>query len=428
MNKDDEKFLREAIRREIRKSHLNEDVSASAADVKDVWEAIKRVFSVTKIAIKSVISGLVVNVQLMFTVDPQKVTQYVQEYKSRQMSILREYEQELAPVRELLSGFEPILFMTAPGAYLASKAISEGPAIVNEISEYLREAGIELDPNRPQGSAFDDSDSFFQKQILNSIGVTPTETSRPDMNDFKQTSDAIKKKLDDIFGVISTAPVRESKLLREAKIPDDDQIFQAIVDVLKNIKPEDLGFKPEAVEKMAKVKVDEANKFSSILMTPQKFITALGSAKSMSDAQKAVKMLEGTPFAISGLDKLTPESVESVAKAEVSKLKTDQQKTDLITEANPSAKIEGPITDKMLIDAARSIALKRTLAKAVIESESKLPDAVEDLRKTLMKQYAGDIDVENLKKFDPDSPVVKAVEEGTKKIKESGILQKKAAQ
>jgi len=419
MNESDERFIREAIRREIRKELLSENVSASAADVKDVWEAIKRVFSVTKIAIKSVISGLVVNVQLMFTVDPAKVDEYVRDYKTRQQDILREYKTEMAPVYELLSDYEPILFMTAPGAYLAAKVSLQGPEMYNDVLDYMREAGVELDPQRPPGG--DTKEESFWGAALASLGVKPTGASVPTVNDFKSTANEIKSRLDSIFGVVSGTPIRESRLLLEAS-DFDEKMKEITISILKQIKPENLGFDPGAAEKIAKVKEDEANDLAKLLTVPQRFIEAIGNAKSITDATNAVKMLEGTPYVIKGIEGLKPEAIDAVAKSKIKDLKDDKQKMDLVLEANPAAKVKGPITDEIVLGAAKTIILKKTLAKALLDSKKELPKVVEELRTRVLKTYTGDVKVDELKKYDPDNPVIKAVEAGVKKIETSGIL------
>ena len=79
-----EEKLRSYIKKELRLDEAQGDFSGE--DMKNVWKSFTNVFKVIGTALKSILSALVLNVEILFRTDENKIKQSFENYTNYQMN------------------------------------------------------------------------------------------------------------------------------------------------------------------------------------------------------------------------------------------------------------------------------------------------------------------------------------------------------
>ena len=415
-----EKDLRRYIRKEIR---LNEDAGDfSAQDVKDVWKSFTDVFKVFGTALKSLLSVLVLNVELVFRSDPEEIRRAFASYDSRSGEFSREYNEVLGPIKQQFEDVEPLLFVANPGAYVAYQFAKDGSQSFLGARGFLRDVGVDiedskflniaksalgLDPDDPMERATYD-------QMRATLGISSTAGTAGSVESIEAAQRKIQQTLDRVFGLATRTT--ESVLL-EQKGPDIFGALEKFYSVgLKEIPPEDFGISSDARSKIADLKRKQADSFAKSLEAPVTFLELLAKAKSIEEVKAAIETLKGTPYVIDGVKQLTPEFLESAAKKALDAARKKNKIDDLFKQIG----VPVPEDEKSMLSAVKAYQLKQLLGKTVVDVKTAILKQTEDLREQYTEKYLEDTPLDVMSKVIPGSDIEKTVKAGLEKIRNAG--------
>ena len=199
-----EEKLRSYIKKELRLDEAQGDFSGE--DMKNVWKSFTNVFKVIGTALKSILSALVLNVEILFRTDENKIKQSFENYTNRSHSITREYEEVLGPIKKQFESFEPLLFVANPGGYLAWQFAKEGTGNFEGTKRFFQDVGIDITnaefPFKFPSSG-DEGGSGDTNPLDRSQG---TDQTRSPLSKILDKQKQLQNSLDRIFGM-STIPL-----------------------------------------------------------------------------------------------------------------------------------------------------------------------------------------------------------------------------
>lgn len=405
--------LRQYIRKEIRLNEAAGDISA--ADVSQIWDAFVNVFRVAKTAIKSLISVLVLNVKLVFSLDSESRKKAKEQYQTRRAQIESEYDRLLGPARERFAKIEPLVFLAYPGAYLGYEIAKGGIAEFADIREFLQQAGIDITsmrlPTGLDGGPGGKGDLSMMHGLFG--GGTPnTEGALTKIYDQQKK---LQASLDKIFG-LAQSRMGEGVLLEQKGESLEDQIKVFFDQVIAKAKPESFGLDSKAGQSVVELKREQARRFSKDLEAPLKFMQKLASSKNVDDVKAALELLKGTPFTLQGVDQLTPEYLNTSAEKALSAAEKSKKLPELFSEIG----VEVPEDRKSRLDAVKAYQLRNLLGTTVLKVKNDLTKQIESLRGSYLEEFESDVSLETVKRVAPGSELERVMEQGMQNISNAG--------
>jgi hypothetical protein len=415
--------IRYYVRKELQLNEVAGDLSSS--EVKSVFDAFKNVFTVTGIALKSIVSALVLNVEVFFETDTKKLQSYFNNYNTRLSSITREYEAALSSANETISNFMPILFLTNPGAYAAYHIADTYSTNFSSARDFLQEVGLADSSNAWSINSLDDA----SQKLLNLLaGKTGTTGESDSLDKIVNKQNEIKSKLDSLFGARISEGLASSKIIRESadsakkKMNLADSINNLLFNKIPKSTPEAFGISQESAKNALDLKRKEAESFSRILESPSKFLEKLSSAKTLEEVKEAVSLLKNTPFVIKNIESITPQFLQSSAE---NAIKTAKKKGKISELVKTLGLKEAPDNEEQLLSAVKSYQLKILLGQTMIKSGESLSKQIEVLRKELLERFESGSSLEMISKIAPNSELESVVKKGVEKIQNAGKRQDK---
>ena len=113
----------------------------------DTWiTPFANVFKAAKVAVKDVASSAKLNLDLLFTFDPDKMEEHHKDWASRKQKINAEYKEVMAPIEDALGTGDAALvgFMMNPAGYLGYRMVKGGAVGAAGVVNDLEEAGFDL--------------------------------------------------------------------------------------------------------------------------------------------------------------------------------------------------------------------------------------------------------------------------------------------
>jgi len=415
-----EKDLRRYIKKEILLNEAAGDFTYE--DVKDVFDAFKNVFTVTGIALKSIASALVLNVEVLIAVDRNEIKKSFDSYTTRLSNITREYESALQEVNKRIEQFSPILFITNPAAYISYQIADAYAGNMSGARSFLQDIGVSDSFLSWSGSSSEDLSS---QSLLNAfMGKTTKSGEGSVLAKIADEQSKIRKRLDTLFGArLSESKSQPSSSLNESENTKNESLnlSDLLLKSFKEAPSEAFGISDNSSKSILELKRKEVDDFVKILASPNEFLTTLSKAKTLEDVKNAVSLLKNTPFVIKGIESLTPEMIESSAKKAIEQAKKKNKLKAVLKELN----IDQQSSDeKSILDAMKSYQLKILLGQAFIKSSDSLSKQVEQLRSSFLKKFEEDAPVKVVSKIAPGSELEKIMKEGVEKITKAGKLQK----
>jgi len=415
-----ESELRGYIRKEILLAEAAGDFSAQ--DIKDVWKSFTDVFRVFGTAIKSLLSVLVLNVELIFRTDPQAIEEAFRKYDARAGEVAMEYNTIIGPIKEQFGEVEPLLFVANPGAYVAYQFAKEGSSGFVGPRTFLKDVGVDVENSKWLSWAktamnldLDDPKDRATADTLGiAAGMSATAGTAASPERMEATQKKIQQTLDNIFGLLSRQT--EGVILEQKGESIPSMLSKFYSEGLKNFPPETFGVDSEAVSKVVKLKREEADSFARTLEAPVSFLQKLAAAKTIEQVKSAIETLNGTPYSIDGVKQLTPEFLESSAKKAVDAAKKKNKIDDLFKQIG----IKTPEKEEQMIEAVKAYQLRNLLGKTVVDAKASIVKQTEELRKQYLEKYQSDTPLDTLEKVAPGSELEKTVKAGIEKIRNAG--------
>lgn len=360
--------LRQYVRRELLRE--NYGVYMSAQDLYDIFDSIKDVWEVTKVAIKDVLSAAVYVYDVAVAVNGEEIEKARNRYKVDKDKIAGEYAGALKNVQDRMGkDFHMVAFLAAPGPYLLAQTYDKGPQVTKDIVQFLAEAGMNFEmPGRSAKGEPEDTDTGIQQAAYDSMYGKKSNYTQAQ---FTNLSGQVETALNKIFGVRSTTTEGVSgirSLLKEEKASSDiEKVFKKAQDDLtksleKSLESFDMSkvVNPADQKKLLDTKDAEAREYVSILNAPTKFVVAIGKAKTMADVRKATEFLKGTPYRLDGIG---PEEEKKIAEQarQLAKDSREKKKVDEILKAADSKIPADKITDEELYDASVVVLTKNAI-------------------------------------------------------------------
>jgi len=396
-----ESDLRRYVRRELLLAEAPGDMSAG--DVKEIWGAFTNIFKVLGVGLKSLINVLTLNFSVIFSRDEAEVKKAFERYRATDDRLTSKYREITGPIINELGPIEPLIFIANPGAYLAYKFATASTENFENSLQFLEDSGI-IEPD------------FIRRYFRDFFDGDP----RRDRGDGRAPSDAvitqlkqISNRLDSVFG----RGLNES-LVREAKINvSKEEMLQAFRDAppsVFKVSEEDSKYYIEQKRK-------EAEKMVQMLSAPTIFLEKLSKAKTLDDVKSATKILKTSSIVVSGIDKLTPESLEISAKKAIDTAKENEEKGKKGSLKELRAELGAEkLDEKGLLDAVKAYQLKNLLGQAMLQAKEQIIPQTEKMRESFKQKFLESTPLDVLENIDPDGLLTRTVKEGLKKIEEAG--------
>lgn len=445
-----ESQIRGYIRRELsNRKVINEMYGAymDSQDFYDIFDMVKNVWTMTKIAIKDILSSTAYVYDVFVALDGQAIEKAQGEFKVRKERITDAYNTEMSKISDSMGkDFHMIAFLAAPGPYLLTKAYVKGPGVAKEVISFLQDSGINLS-DRPLAydSRFepDEANRTLAQMQYNSLTGNRTKLKQ---SDFETMQKELIKTLNSRFGIGATtegvAGVRQM-LLEEKTSNNRDKAFayaeefvkKNVEDALKDFDSSEF-VKPEDIKKLIDMKKEEYQKYAGILNSPIKFIIAIGKAKTTADVRKANEFLKGTPFKMEGLGADEEKKISEQAKVFVADAKKNKKIKELLKAADVKTS-EDKVTDEELLDAAIVVLTKNAieeLAKIFSdpnkagEKGKKLLEQINEAKASFVQVFMDNIDDEDIalmKKSKFGKEMVEVLTKGRSEILSSGLREQK---
>lgn len=406
-----ESELRSYIRKEINLTEAAGDFGYS--DMTKIWDSFANVFGVAKTALKSLISTLVLTVNLVFSTDAESRKRAKEQYQTRRAHIESEYEKFAGAAKKRLSSLEPMLFLAYPGAYLGYEIVKGGSAGFGDVREFFQQVGIDITSMRLPtylGGEGGKSDLTAMHGFFG--GGTPrTEGALAKIYDQQRK---LQNSLDRIFG-LAQERMGESVLLEQAESLEN-QVKSVFTDIIARAPAEAFGLDKDAEKSVVDLKKQQAKKFTDDLEAPLKFMQKLANAKTIEDVKSSLIILRDAPFSLRGIEQLTPEFLESSA----SKALTAAEKKGKLKELFDQIGIEIPADQKSKIEAVKAYQMKNLLGETVLKVKEELTKQIEALRSEYLEEFTSDVPMDILKEIAPGSELDKVMQDGVQKIKMAG--------
>jgi len=396
--------LRSYIRKEI---VLNESqYGFSGQELSNVWNSFTAVFKTTWVAMKSLLSVIKLNYDILVTTDLVKLEKAFTEYESRSRTLTSQYDTILGPARERFNDLKPLLFLAAPGAYIAS-GIMKSPGKWTDIKDFFQDIGVDISYDLGKIRGKDDAAG----------GTTGgTSTQEDMMRSLLSKQKTIQASLDSIFG-LAAQRTNESVILEEV---DSDKQMDAIFDsMIQSISNNSLGIDKKALSSIIEIKKKQSDEYVRSINSPIAFLTKLSKAKTIEDVKSALNLLQETPFKLGGLEKITPASLEAAA-AKVLKVAIEKKKLEVLFK---EIGVELPEDEKKRIEAIKAYQLRNLLGEMMVKAKDSILSQIEDIRKLYLEKFEEDVPLDILKKIAPDSELERVVLSGLEKIKNAGKQQ-----
>jgi nucleotide-binding universal stress UspA family protein len=394
-----ESVLRQYVRRELLKEEYGSYMSAQ--DLYDIFDSIKDVWEVTKVAIKDVLSAAVYVYDVAVAANGEEIAKAQKRFYDDKQKIAGEYSAALSKVQERMGkDFKMVAFLANPGAYLLVKAYDSGPQAAKDVIQFLAEAGMDFEmPARDAKGEPDDTEiAIRQNQLDSALGKT---TSYTQANFVTLQKDLISR-LDAALGMRGTTTEGVSYvrnlLLEEKSVSKFDNAVKGFQkDMRKELQEKLKDFDmskivdPADQKKLLETKKEEAKSYVSILNAPTKFVVSIGKAKTMADVRKATEFLKGTPYRLDGIGPEEEKKIAEQAK-QLAKDSREKKKVKQILDAAESKVSPEKVTDEELYDACVVV-----LTKNAIDSIAKMfedPDKAGDKAKKLVadiEKYKGEL-------------------------------------
>ena len=410
--------LRSYIRKEIQLQEAVGDIDSS--EIKDVFDSFKNVFVVAGIALKSIVSALVLNVQVFFELDSSKLESYFDAYATRLSSITREYESALSSANENISKFMPLLFLTNPGAYAAYQIADSYSSNFDEAREFLQEIGLSSTNQAWSSAGLAKSGQKLLDLFAGKSGKPNESTS---ISKLANRQKSISSKINDLFGfnVSENANANNNLIVESSNLNGKDKNLAGMLeDILfksmPKVGPEAFGISSASSKSILEMKKKEAEDFEKMISAPVSFLNLLKEAKTLEDVKSALSLLKSAPFVIKNVEKITPEFLESSAKKAIEAAKKKNKTKELLD----SLGLKEEPNEEQLLNVVKAYQLKNLLGQMIVKSSESLTKQTEDLRKFLLKRYQENVDMEIVSKIAPGSEFETIMKKGVEKIKNAG--------
>jgi len=445
-----ESQIREYIRKELsNRKVINEMYGAymSSQDFYDIFDMVKDVWEVTKIAIKDILSSTAYVYDVFVALDGKAIQAAQEAFGQRKERIVDAYNSAMSKISDRMGkDFHMIAFLAAPGPYLLTKAYVQGPGAAKEVVQFLQDAGINLS-DRPLSFDTryepDEANRISSLMQFNSLTGNRTKLKQAD---FELMQSELVKALNTRFGM---GPVTEGvrsirKMLLEEKTTSDrdsafayaeESVKKNVEDALKDLDSSKF-VKPEDIKKLIDMKKEEYQTYAGILNSPVKFIIAIGKAKTTADVRKATEFLKGTPFKIEGMGTDEEKKIAEQAKVFVADAKKNKKIKELLKAADVKT-AEDKVTDEELLDAAVVVLTKNAIEELAKifnnpadagEKGKKLLAQMNEVKASFIKAFIGDIDdkdMELMEKSKSGKEMVDVLIKGKNEILSAGLREQK---
>lgn len=404
-----EEKLRSYIKKELRLDEAQGDFSGE--DMKNVWKSFTNVFKVIGTALKSILSALVLNVEILFKTDKNSIEQSFNSYETRSRNITQEYEEVLGPLKEKFESVEPLLFLASPGSYIAYQFTKGGASNFSSTRAFLQDVGIDLGRTDWGNLGLD---AGVQAMIDAALGTGPTKNLAGSGQRIENQQRQLQSSLDRIFGMSSQT--------NESIITEQNDVVSVVKNFLesgiKKIKPEVFGVPESAQQDAVKLKKEQAEAFAKNLDLPTAFLKKMSSAKTLEEVKAAVSVLKDSPYSFEGIDKLTPEFLEKSANNALKIAEKKNKLSALFSEIG--AKI--PDSEEQKIEVIKAYQLRNLLGTTVLNARESIQKQTQLIKKQYLEKYESDTPLDVLEKIAPDSELYKTVQQGVQKIQNAGKL------
>jgi len=137
--------------------------------------------------------------------------------------------------------------------------------------------------------------------------------------------------------------------------------------------------------------------------------------------KSATKILKTSSIVVSGIDKLTPESLEISAKKAIDTAKENEEKGKKGSLKELRAELGAEkLDEKGLLDAVKAYQLKNLLGQAMLQAKEQIIPQTEKMRESFKQKFLESTPLDVLENIDPDGLLTRTVKEGLKKIEEAG--------
>lgn len=407
-----EKIIRKYIQKEIRLSEAAGDMGHS--DFVKISGAFKNIFKVSFTGLKQILSALVLNIEVLISLDRQSAITAFKAYESRSQRIAAEYENLLKDFDTSIEDFMPFVFLVNPGAYISYRFADDASKNFSFTRDYLQSLGINVGY-----LSWDPRIDTPYKALLNGLfsGTGPTTNlSVGGTGDIVSVQKQIQDSLNKLFRIKDT--VSESKEINpQTSVSKSINIF--FKDVLPNQPLKLWGIKEDLDEKISKLKIDQANEMIKMLNAPEVFLKSLKEAKTLDDVKKSISLLKNTPYKINGFEKITPDFLEKSSLKALSAAKKNNKLETLFKQIGQKI----PDNEEDQVKAIKAYQLRNLLGNAVITSSQSLSEEIENLREEFLKYYTKDVSLSELEKVAPDSKLLKIMKQNIERINKTGKQQ-----
>ena len=380
-------ILRETrAREEIRQ--LNEDMKLLTED-----EALYNTFvapftdvlKATALAGQDILNAVRLNVEMLFTLDPDKMDKILGEYDKRHEAIAAKWKPLMEATDAALSAGDAglVAFVLAPQMYLGAKLGQAAYDKTGDIYQYLDEAGMTI-------------------PLMGMLpGYTPPKSTTPTGQgggtgdkgvkiDLLGTAKGVLKGLADIFFIahhapsgplLSEAEEEEKKVEEEPKKKGSGNFEEDLAKFF-----EETGLDKEfekSTDELLGAKKEHVEKVMEVAELQLEAITLLGQAADVESFKAAFEKLKeaGVDLQASGVDKVEGE----VQKAAEKLAGTEDFKKQVASE-KPGAKKDAPpeVSDEEVLEAAMKVSFNNSKQNL----QKQLVDGIDTLKKSTTEELA----------------------------------------
>ena len=414
-----EKDLIRYIKHEINKTALNEVAGdMSYEQLTKILDSFKNVFRVTGVAVKSVISNIALNVDILITFDASKLDMIFKNYDRRTDAFRREYSDLLKDFEERFQSYKPILFLVNPGAYVSYEILEQNANNFRDVRDFLANTvGLDTDD-----IGLIPGMTAANTALARAIEKNYDPDGLRDLNNIAARQKSLQARINKILGV-KEIYIRES-IIKEAdnkKSSAGQNLFWIFNQVIPNIEPEKFGIKKDTLKKIEDSKKKQVEEFVKILNSPIEFLENLSQAKNLNDLKESIEIIKDAPFKISGFEKISYEELDKKVKEEIEKLKKNGKLNEVMKEID----VDANATEEEKFSALKAFQLKTIIGNAFTQSNKQIAESMQKLKEEFSKKLVEDTPLDQLEKIAPGSDLEKILKEGLKKIENSGKRQAK---
>mgnify|MGYP001300716512 CR=1 FL=1 len=345
------------------------------------------VLKATALAGQDILNAIRLNVEMLVTLDPDKMDKVLSEYDKRHEAIAAKWKPLMDATDAALTAGDAglVAFVLAPQMYLGAKLGRAAYDKTGDIYQYLDEAGMTIPlmgmlPN------------FKPPRQTDASGGGGT-TGGGESSGLLGTAKGVLKGLADMFFIAHHAP--SGPLLSEAILIEAEEEEQPKKKGTGNFEEdlakffEDTGLDEEfekSTKEMIDAKKDYIDQVMEVATLQLEAITLLGQADSIEKFNESLKKFEevGVDVQASGADKVEAE-VEKAAK----ELASSEEFLKTTAEENGSKAKEGEtpeVSEQEAMEAARKVAFNN--AKQNLQKQ--LVDGIDKLKKSTLEALTKD--------------------------------------